>query len=147
MAQTTTAINACGAVVELDDSDGDAVNISGEANQANLGFTKQMGKGVTFEGEWNFSLECKKDASLELRVMWSTDPAEAREQLEDWFESGGNRTVSVYPNGKINGARYYTGDSKLSELSFNIDATDANPIMMQATLVPFGAISFSNFVS
>jgi hypothetical protein len=147
MAQTVDAINACGAVVELDDVDGEAVNISGQSNQANLKFTKQIGKGVTFEGEWNFALECKKDASLELRVMWTTNSAEARKELEDWYQSGGRRTVSVYPNGLINGSRYYTGLWRLSELSFNIDATDANPIMMQATLMPDGEVSFSTFVS
>lgn len=147
MAQTVTAHNACGAVIEIDDADGDPVNVSGSSNKASLSLSKQFGKGVTFEGEWNFTLECKKDGSLEISAMWTDDATEARELLEDWWESGGNRVVSIYPAGKITGKRYYTASYKLGELTIPIDATDANPIVLSATLQPDGEITFSNYVS
>lgn len=147
MAQTTTHINGCNAVVEVDDADGDPINISGSSNQANLEFTKQIGKGVTFEGDWNLVLECKKDAALSLRALYTKNASEARAMIEEWYENGGNRVVSVYPWGKINGARYYTGNWKLEKFDFPVDATDAAPSVLNASLVPDGAVSFSTFVS
>lgn len=148
MAQTTTAINACGAVLEVDDVDGDPNNISGSSNRANLKLSRAMGQGVTFEGEWNFRLQCKKDGSLELLIMYTTDTDEGLELLTDWWEANtGRRTVSVYPAGKINGAKFFTGEFLLQDLDLPIDATDPNPIMITATLLPDGAINFSNFVS
>lgn len=147
MAQTTSAINACGAVLEVDDILGVPNNISGSSNRANLKLSKAMGQGVTFEGEWNFRLECKKDGSLELLVMYTTDTDEGWELLADWWEAGGNRTVKVYPAGKINGAKMFSAEYKLQDLDLPIDGTDPNPIMVTATLLPDGAINFSNFVS
>lgn len=143
MAQTTTAINACGARIELDNSGGTPVDISGSSNTANLTVSKETATGVTFEGDWNFRLQCKKDGSLEISTMWTTAAAEGRAILEEWFDSGGARTISVYPNGTGIGERVYTGEFVLTELSIPMTGGDAAPIVVSATLEPDGAIDFA----
>lgn len=144
MAQTTTAINACSAVIELDDAGGTPVDISGSSNNASLSVTMETGTGVSFEGGWNFRAQCKKDGSLELSVMWTTASNEGRDLLEAWFAatSPGKRTVSVYPNGKTTGQRVYTGEFRITELSIPMTAGDAAPIVVSATLEPDGEITF-----
>lgn len=143
MTQTITAHNACGAVIEIDDADGDPVNVSGSSNKASLSVSQEFGEGVTFEGEWNLTVTCKKNGSLEISALWTDDPEEARSLLEDWWIAGGNRVVSVYPAGKVAGKRYYTGNYKLGEYSVPIDAGDANIMVVSATLQPDGEITFS----
>lgn len=142
MAQTTTAINACGAVIEVDNDVGTPTNISGSSNNASLTFSRETATGQTFEGDWNFRLDCKKDAGLELSVMWTTAASEGRDILEDWFDTGGQRTVSIYPNGSGVGERVYSGEYVISELSFPLNAGEAGPIVVAATLEPSGEVTF-----
>lgn len=145
MAQTTTAINACGAAVEIDNLGGTPTLVSGSATTATLTTSIDTATGVTFDGDWNFRLQCKKDGSLEISAMWTTTTDEARELLETWFATVnpiGARTVSVYPNGKVTGQRQYTGEFVLTELTIPITAGEAGPIVVSATLEPDGAITF-----
>lgn len=144
MAQTTTAINACGAVIKIDNSSPTLTDISGSSNNASLSFSVETATGVTFEGDWNFRLQCKKDASLEIAVMWTTTTDEGRELLETWFaaSSPGARTVEVYPNGTATGERVYSGEFLIEELSIPMAANEAGPIVATATLSPDGAVTF-----
>jgi hypothetical protein len=143
MAQTTTAINACSAVIEIDNAGGTPVDISGSSNTANMTLTREIAEGNTFEGASPFRLECKLDGSLELTVMWTTaiGETEGRHLLETWYTAGGQRTVLVYPNGTATGERVYSGEFLLEELSFPLDGSAADPIIQSASLLPSGGIT------
>jgi hypothetical protein len=144
MAQTTTKIAACNAVVEIDNTAGSVVNISGSTNKADLSLSKDIGEGTTFEGDYKLRTECKRDASLSISIIWSTALGEARDLLEEWFDLGGSRTISVYPNGTTIGSRFYTGEWKLSGLSIPIDSSSADPIKIDIDAVVDGAFGFLN---
>lgn len=148
MAQSTTAINACNAVIEIDDNGGTPVNLSGSTNNVNLSLSKALGEGFTFEGAWAFVLECKKKGSLDLEAIYTTASNEARDLLETWFENGGNRTVTVYPNGKTNGERQYSGEFKIGDYDpFALTANEAGPVKIAAKLQPDGAITFGTYTT
>lgn len=147
MAQTTTAINACGAVVEIDDASGLATDVSGSTNKVSLALNKQLGEAFTFDGDYPVRLECKQNGSLDIDAMYTRNGNEARALLESWQQVGGRRTVTVYPEGKVAGGRSYSGEFRLGDLSMDLDAGDANPIMITANLMPDGAITLSNYTT
>jgi len=147
MGQTTTAINACNVLIMLDDGSGTPVDISGSANNASLEFTRQVGSGFTFDGDYPIRIECKKDATLSLDVMYTIIETEGRELLEDWFANGGRRTVSIYPYGQDTGNRYYSGEWRIESLSIPLQADSSDPIVVSCSLIPDGAIDFLKWAS
>lgn len=147
MVQTTSAINACNVYIELDNESGTPVDISGAANNASLEFTRQVGSAFTFDGDYPIRIECKKDASLSLDVIYTYLDDEARELLEDWYNAGGRRTVSIYPYGQDTGNRYYTGEWRIESLSIPLQADSADPVVVSCALIPDGAISFLKWAS
>lgn len=147
MPQTTTAINACAAVIEVDDAAGTPQDVSGSTNKLSLAFNKQLGEAFTFDGTYPIRLECKQNGSLDIDALYTRNGTEARALLESWQQTGGRRTVNIYPEGKINGGRWYYGEFRLGDLSFDMDAGDANPIMLTANLMPDGAVTLDNFTT
>lgn len=147
MGQTTTAINACNVIVDLDNAAGVPVDISGSSNTASLGLTRQVGSANTFDGDYPIRIECKKDGSLALSVIYTRVATEALTLLRDWFDAGGRRTVAIYPAGKDTGEDYFSAEWRIEGLEIPLDASDANPVVVSATLVPDGAISFLKYAS
>lgn len=139
--QTITGINACNAVIEVDDENGTPTDISGSSNTASLGFSKQMGSAYTFSGDYPIRIECKKDATLDISAIYTRVNTEARYLFDRWFELGGRRTISIYPAGQDTGERYYTGEWRLESFDIPIDASDANPIVISISCVADGAIT------
>jgi len=144
MAQTTTALSACDAVIEVDNDAGTPVDISGSSNNASLSMTRDVGEATTFDGDYKIRTECKRDASMSLKAFWTTAAAEARATLEEWFDTGGKRTITVYPGGKVIGRRYYTGEFFLSGFDIAIDAGEAGPMSLDLEAVSSGAVGFLN---
>lgn len=144
MTATTTAINGCNAAIYVDDISGSPTEYSGSANSFELSFSKTIGEYVTFQDTHMKRLECKKDGSLTFQIMYTTSPTEARAMLSEWWEAGGIRTISIYPNGNDAGEEEYTGEFILSEFSFSGAADDANPIAISVTCVPNGIIDITN---
>ena len=144
MAQTTTHIAACNAIVEVDNASGTATDISGSANTASIDFSRDIGEGTTFTGDFKLRTECKRDASLSIAVLWTTAAGEARDLMEEWYDTGGRRTISIYPNGKVIGSRFYTGEWRLSTASIPIDSSSADVIKMDFEAVADGAVGFMN---
>lgn len=143
MAQTTTAINACGAEIMLDNDSGTPTDVSGSANNANLSLSKDLAEGHTFDGDWAITLECKKKGSLEIEALYTTASGEAVDIFEEWFTSGGARTVSIYPNGNTTGERSYVGEFRLGNYdALALSASEASPMKVMAKLQPTGAITF-----
>ncbi len=144
MAQTTTHISACNAVVEVDNVAGAPTNISGSANTASIAFTRDIGEGTTFEGDFKLKTECKRDATLSLSVLWSTAVGEARDLMEEWFDLGGKRTIAIYPNGKIIGSRFYSGEFRLASADIPVDSNSADVIKMDFEAMSDGPVGFLN---
>jgi len=144
MTQTSTHLSACNAVIEVDNDAGTPVNISGSANEASLDMNREIGDGVTFDGDFKLRTECKRDASLALKALWTTASAEARDILEAWFDTGGRRTISVYPAGKVIGTRFYTGEFRLTTCKIKIAAGEAGPMTLDMEAVVDGAVGILN---
>ncbi len=144
MAQTTTHIAACNAIVEVDNTGGTPTDISGSANTASIAFTRDIGEGTTFTGDFKLRTECKRDASLSLSALWTTAVGEARDLLEEWFDTGGKRTIAIYPNGKVIGSRYYSGEFRLSSADIPIDSNSADVIKIDFEAVADGPVGFLN---
>lgn len=148
MTQTTTHVSACNAVIEVDDDGGTPVNISGSSNRASIDFSKEVGEGVTFDGNYKIRTNCKRDASMSIRAFWTKASNEARDLLEAWFDADDNsRTISIYPAGKVIGNRYYSGEWLLTTCNIQIDAGESGPMTMELEAVCNGAVGFLNVAS
>lgn len=147
MPQTALAISSCNALLEMDNAAGTPTDISGASNRTNLTFNRNIGSAVTFVGEYPIRVECKRDSSLEINVLWTRGNNEARRLIEDWYDAGGLRTFTVYPNAKDTGERTYSAEYFLQEFSFVFDASNADPVAMTVQLMPSGAITFGAYTS
>lgn len=144
MPVTSTAINGCDAVIYLDNASGVAVNISGMANEFNMELNKDLGEFKVFGNAWRWRLECGKDASVDLSVVYSRDVDGALDILRDWYFNGsGARTLELnLPNESI-GADKYQLEAMLENLSIPTVSDEAGPIMVSATLKPNGPVLWS----
>jgi len=145
MADSTTVINACDVVIELGDELDVAVDISGVANEFSLDFNKKLGEYKTFGSNgWFKRLECGKDASLELKIVYSMAADEGFDLLKQWYFNGsGPRTIAIHLPDKEIGSDSYSGSYFLENFSFSGKADEAGPIMVSATLKPTGAVGYA----
>src|SRR3989304_3661931 len=98
MAQTTTSVNACDVVLEIDNAAGAQTNISGSSNQCSMSMSANVGETYTFSGQWAIRKVCKMNVSVSVQVVYSTSDAEGLNLLADWW-FGANynaaRTVTI----------------------------------------------------
>ncbi len=150
MAQTTTGINACDAVIKLDNDSGVLVDISGVSNNVQMNRVNRVSDGTrTLGTDYPFRLVCGKDANITLRIVYSTEEAEAMQLLNDWYENHNTdaRTLQIdVPDGNP-GSDRYSFEVLLSELPIPIDAEEAGPIMVEVTLLPTGTFSWAQIGS
>ena len=147
MAQTTTARNACSCAVWLDNSSGTLKDISGSSTSVEFGFTNEIGEFVTFGSCYKGRLECGKDWTFTLNVVYSTTSDEGWDILKGWMHnttcSDDPRTLDIYVPTKNVGSDYWTMEVYLASLSFTADRSDANPIMVTAEFLPDGTVTHS----
>lgn len=145
MAATTTAINACDAVIQLDDDLGALQDISGSSNNAELGFTQEVGEYQVFGGGWVKRLACARDATLSLSLVYTTATDEAMDVLKDWFFSnpGTKRTCQIDVPDSTSGNDRYSGEFYLVSLDIPLDVEEAGPIMCSAELAPDGGVTLA----
>lgn len=144
MVQTTTAINGCNAKLEVDDAGGTPTDVSGSANQVSLSRTRQLGEAHTFVGSYPIRVECKQDASLSGRVLYTTLTDEARDLLDLWYDAGGLRTIIFSPGGGNAGDVQYSGEYFLTSLDFSVEGGNADPVTMEFECMPSGALVTSS---
>ena len=146
MPQTTTAVNACDVSVWLDDSTNTLRDISGSSNNIEMNFDHEVESFVTFQSKWPARLECGKDASYTLSVIYSETANEGFDILKDWYfaTSPGKRTCRVYIPDKNVGSDRFSGEFRLDSLSWSADRSSAGPIMVSATLLPDGEVTHSD---
>lgn len=146
MTATTTDINACDCSIELDNKNGTLVNISGSSNQVSMDLTQTLGTLWLFGSRFPRRKQCKSDATIAFRAVYSMASGEAMDALRDWFynKPGTPKRLRVrLPNG-ANGADQYEFPKVLLErLNIPVQATDANPILVDATLRPDGDFNYS----
>lgn len=140
MAQTTTYVNACDASIWLDNSSGTLTDISGSSNTISMEFIQVIGELSTFQQKWPVRLSCRKDATFNLGVVYSTASDEGKDILNDWYfaTTPGLRTLTVYLPTKNVGSDKYSGEVVLESLSIPATADDASPIPVTAVLRPSG---------
>jgi hypothetical protein len=108
-------------------------------------FDLETGAFRTFQSVWQSRLQCGKDASITLNVVFSTTADEGWDALITWYnqDTPGARTMDFYMPDKNVGSDYFTGEFVLENLSWDLDPNEAGPIMVQATLLPDGAVTWS----
>lgn len=144
MAQTTSAVNACDAVVSLDNGDGIPYDISGSSNEVSMDFNNDLGEYKTFGTRWRGRLECGSDAAIKLGIIYSQTDSEGFTILREWFfNERGSRTLTVdIPDSNVGGDRY-TMEVFLEKMSVPATADEAGPIMVSCDLKPTGTVSVS----
>lgn len=143
MATTTTAVNACDAAIWLDNASATATDISGSTNSVAMNFDHQIGEYRVFQDKWPQRLECGKDASFTLNVVYDSTATTAFGLLRDWFfaTTPGLRTLSVYIPDKEAGSDYYYGEMRIANLNWTADPSEPGAIAVTAELLPSGEVT------
>lgn len=148
MAQTTTAINACDAVIMLDNELGVPVDISGSTNNVDLDLTNELGMAHTFGSRYPFRLECKSDANIAMRALYTeTDTEATRQWLRWYFVDRGSKTLTIAVPDASGGGDLFTFEVLLESLKIPLDGTAAAPIPVEAVLKPTGVFGVTAIAS
>lgn len=145
MPLTTTPVNACDVEIWLDNLAGTAMNISGSANTCNITLSQNIEVLRSFGSRWPARMQCGRDAEIALTIIYSETTDEGMDILKNWYFAAvpGNRTVTIYIPDKNVGADRFQFEAVLSELSWNMEAGEAGPIAVNATLAPNGEFTHS----
>lgn len=144
MPVTSTAINGCDAKLWIDNASGVLTDISGMANEFSMELNKDLGEFKVFGDPWRYRLECGKDASIDLQVIYSRDVDGGLDILRDWYFNGsGARTVRIMLPREVVGGDSYELEAMLESLSIPVTSDEAGPIMVSATLKPNGPVVYS----
>jgi len=149
MATTTTAVNACGAKIQLDDKDGALQDISGSSVAGNIELTTKLGDYKVFADGCTYRLACGKDGSISLTIVYTTDDSEGIGILKEWWDADYDDARSIQidiPTG-AGGDDSYTAEVYLESLSIPLTADEASPIMVAAEFKPNGCIDISQIAS
>lgn len=144
MAQTTTSVNACDVVLQIDDVNGSLQDLSGSSNNASINMSSNTGQTFTFQGQWAIQKVCKTSASVSVTAVYSTEDTEALNILADWwFGTGYNsaRTVQIDIPDSTVGSDRYSGEFVLSSANIPLSADDAAPIQASFELLNQGAFT------
>lgn len=144
MVATSTAINGCDAQILFAGPDGTMYDISGSSNEFTLDLNNDVGDFKTFGNKWRYRLQCGKDATLTLNVVYTMTNNEGFDLLRDWYFNGkGAREVRLrLPDGSI-GSDEYEGYFVLETMSIPSPSDEPAPIMVSATLLPNGPVNWS----
>lgn len=148
MAQTTTAFNACDAVIELDNLAGTLTDISGSTNSVTLEFTNDLGEYKTFGNRWRGRLECGSDATFTVNIVSSTAAGEAWDILQSWYWGArGARSFRVSIPDDAVGSWEYDAEVLIETYSQELPSDDGNPVITSVTLRPTGTITCDEIAS
>lgn len=143
---TSTAINACDVDLFLENASGTQVSIGGSSNSIDMNFDNELGEFRVFGHQSTKRLECGKDASFTINVVYSTASDEGFDVVKNWYHSSGkpgNRTLQVYVPDKNVGSDYWLSEVKIANYSFTADSGEAGPIMISVELLPDGPVTHS----
>jgi len=145
MALTTTAWNACDAVVQLDNSSGNLIDISGSSNSVEIDFKNDIGDYKVFGTKWKGRLACGKDATIKIKIVASKSAAEAMKASLDWFFNTSNsRSIRIQAPDATSGSDQYDAEVVLESFSIPMPADNASPVMCELNLLPNGAVNYTS---
>ena len=138
MPATTTAVNACDAVIRLQNPGGPA-NISGSSNEVNIDLLNALGMVYVFGNKYPIRRECKKDAAVNMKIIYTQEDQEALTILRDWYYvTGGSKVFQVdVPDDAVGGDRYEF-ELYLEKASIPLKTDDAAPILVSLDMKPTG---------
>lgn len=140
MAQSTTTITACDAVIELADENDILRDISGSANECNLSFTKNVGGVKVFGSSTPIRHQCGNDFSVDMTILMSTALNEGWDVFSEWNFGGStaSRRFRVrVPDSEVGGFTI-SGKVVLSKLDLPLKSDDASPIQVKASMMADG---------
>ncbi len=149
MAQTSTSINACDVVIKIQTTEGDMLDISGSSNSVSQDLNNKLGERRTFGSDYTIRKACGKDATVNLKVIYTENEREAMEVLKDWYfnHAKDKRNVEVYVPDDEAGSDKYTYPALLESLSIPVESEDAAPILVTAVLKPAGEFTYTKVAS
>lgn len=142
---TVSDVNACDVGIQLDDKNGALRDISGSSNQVSMDLSQTIGTLWLFGSRFPRRKQCKSDATIAFRAVYTMATLEAMDTLRDWYfnkPSTSKRLQVRIPNGQ-NGADQYEFQVLLERLNIPVQATNADPILVDATLRPTGQFTYS----
>jgi len=146
MAQTTSAVNSCAAVVKLDRLDGTLTDISGSAASITPAFGLTLGEYRVYADRSAHQLDGGRTAGVTLNVLYSTAADEGWDILRRWYfaTNPGARTLHWYtPDETKVGGDHFSCEMRIADLKWRVDASRGGAIVATATLVPDGAVSWA----
>lgn len=145
MAQTTTAINACDAVLKLDSDAGVLTDISGSSNEVTMDLDNEIGKRHSFGSRFPIKKACKSDAKIQLKAIYSDADAEAMNILLGWYfnNHGTTRTFTVGLPAAAAGDDLFTFECFLKHLNIPGPSDSADPILVTVDLEPTGSYTWA----
>lgn len=143
MPETTTAINACNIGVHMADENGILHDISGSANRAELQFSKQLGEYQVFGGSWVKRLSCKRDATMNLNIIYTTADDEGWAYVKDWWDNFPDdpRRFRIFAPEEAIGADDFDALWLISTMNVPFDGTQATPVVVALTLMQTDGIA------
>ncbi len=150
MAQTTTNITACDAVMKLETQpEGTLLDISGSMNSVTMRFLQPTGQLRTFGSRFYVRGQCGQDAELSARAVYSEDDSEAINILRDWYfnHPGTLRKFQVFLPDASAGSDKYEFSTLLVDLEIPAESGNADPVLCAFTLSPSGTFSWSKVAS
>ena len=150
MAQSTTVVNGCDVVIEIDGEAGTLVDISGSSNQLTMDFSITAEMYRSFGSRYPGRLTCGKDAAFALTVLYSPTVGEGRELIEEWFHTSDGDARSYQfdiPDSSVGSLRY-SGEAILESYSVeNVEAGNASAIQITANILPAGDVTLDTIAS
>ena len=145
MTISTTARNACDIGIRLDNASGTLTDISGSSNAVTLTLSQNVGESRVFGSRWPAREVCGKDAKVALTVLYTTASDEGYDILANWFNETDPqpRTLYLYFPNKNVGSDVYYGEFVLESYETPATAGEAAPIMVSASLLIDGAITYT----
>ena len=142
MPTTSTAINACGVTILMDDGFGNLVDISGSANEANLDFDNDLGEFKVFGDRAKYRLECGLDSSLDFTAIYTTGLREAADLVKSWRVQRGQRRIRICVPRNVSGADAYEGYFFYEKVNIPLKSDEAKPIMSKVNAKPNGEVNY-----
>ena len=137
MAQTTTAVDACNAVIKVDSSTGVATDVSGSANAVRLRFTNRYNQWKHYDSDHPTVLLIGQELTADITVLYSTADDEGLDILRDWCTGAltgtDGRTVTVYIPDDDEDSDYYQAEMVPTSWTAGLKASDSGPIEVKAS--------------
>lgn len=151
MAQSTTVVNGCDIVIEIDNEGGTLTDISGSSNELAMVFGLNSELWRSFGSRYPGRLNCGKDMTGTIKVLYSPTADEGREIVEEWYHTSNGDARSFQfdlPDSSV-GSNRYSGEI-IMDGGYNIEnivAGEAKPIEITLNFAADGDIVLDTIAS